>query len=162
LDLTPSRSYPAAFIFQKLKSLTMNIRDDSGFKKAAQIFDSAPYVEKLEIKLNCMYLPSVSLDLTSLVFRHCDIHRRAFVPIARPPQTSPPPPSPFHPGAALVPHRTASYHHTRHDHPPHLFRNTKNTPEDLHNPLTETASLLLCAPPTRSPPSGGKPDTGCT
>ena len=53
LDLTPTRSHLAAFIFQKLKNLTMNIRDESGFKKAAEIFDSAPTVEKLEIKLNC-------------------------------------------------------------------------------------------------------------
>jgi hypothetical protein len=46
----------------------MNIRDDSGFKKAAQIFDSAPYVEKLEIKLNCMYLPSGSFGSRFIYF----------------------------------------------------------------------------------------------
>ena len=55
LDLTTTRSHPATFIFQKLKNLTMNIRDPSGFKKATEIFDSAPSVEKLEIKLNCKF-----------------------------------------------------------------------------------------------------------
>jgi hypothetical protein len=68
----------------------------------------------------------------------------------------------FPPRGCTRPTQDASYHHTRHDHPPHLFRNTKNIPKDLHNPFTETASLLLCAPPTRSPPSGVKQNTGCT
>lgn len=61
LDLTTTRSHPAPFIFQKLKNLTMNIRDANGFKKATEIFDCAPSVEKLEIKLNCMSPLSVKL-----------------------------------------------------------------------------------------------------
>lgn len=75
LDLSPARSYPPTFIFQKLKNLTVNIKQDGAFKEAAEIFDNAPFVEKLEIKLNCVSSRPVLDVLCSLfVLRHWNPH----------------------------------------------------------------------------------------
>ena len=53
LDLTPARSQPWHFIFQRLRKLTIKINVSDDFTKSAELLKSATSIEDLEIKLNC-------------------------------------------------------------------------------------------------------------
>ena len=71
LDFSPTLSNSKEKVFKRLRNLTMNIKDTDGFRKTAEIFETAPFVEKLEIKLNCKYkitLSNMGLKADALYF----------------------------------------------------------------------------------------------
>ncbi|KAF9530215.1 hypothetical protein CPB83DRAFT_905488 [Crepidotus variabilis] len=82
LDLTPTRSHPPKHVFQKLRSLTLSIKNSDAFAKSSFLFENTPNVEKLEIKLNCVNKTKSALGFQSLPnIKHLRLIHRLHTPI---------------------------------------------------------------------------------